>query len=163
MTESPATGPAATSAKKPGLVRRLYDWVLHWAETPYGGPALAVLSFENSMKNPELDWIGIGFAETITTKLARVRGIRVVERRQIEKAFAELKLSLSGAVDPSTAQQVGKFVGAQYNLIGSFQKLDTPSGSQLMINARVMKTETAEIFMYASVTALAWWIYAGLW
>ncbi len=28
------------------LIRRLYDWVLHWAETPYGGPALflAVMS-----------------------------------------------------------------------------------------------------------------------
>lgn len=34
--------------KKPGLIRRLYDWVLHWAETPYGTPALATLSFAES-------------------------------------------------------------------------------------------------------------------
>ena len=27
------------------VVRRLYDWVLAWAETPYGVPALAVLAF----------------------------------------------------------------------------------------------------------------------
>ena len=27
------------------LHRRLYDWVLHWADTPYGTPALGVLSF----------------------------------------------------------------------------------------------------------------------
>lgn len=27
------------------LIRRLYDWVLHWAHTPYGTPALAVLAF----------------------------------------------------------------------------------------------------------------------
>ncbi len=27
------------------LLRRLYDWVLHWADTPYGVPALFVLSF----------------------------------------------------------------------------------------------------------------------
>jgi len=27
------------------LLRRLYDWVLHWAETPYGAPALFVLTF----------------------------------------------------------------------------------------------------------------------
>jgi membrane protein YqaA with SNARE-associated domain len=31
-----------------GLVRRLYDWVLHWAETPYAVPALFVLSFAES-------------------------------------------------------------------------------------------------------------------
>ena len=26
-------------------IRKLYDWVLHWAETPYGIPALFILSF----------------------------------------------------------------------------------------------------------------------
>jgi len=28
--------------------RRLYDWVLHWADTPYGAPALFLLSFAES-------------------------------------------------------------------------------------------------------------------
>lgn len=30
------------------FVRAMYDWVLHWAETKYGAPALAVLSFAES-------------------------------------------------------------------------------------------------------------------
>mgnify|MGYP001814998093 FL=1 len=30
------------------LVRRLYDWVLHWAETPYGGPVLFLLALVES-------------------------------------------------------------------------------------------------------------------
>ncbi len=30
------------------LFRRLYDWVLHWADTPYGTPALGVLCFAES-------------------------------------------------------------------------------------------------------------------
>jgi membrane protein YqaA with SNARE-associated domain len=30
------------------VLRRLYDWVLHWAETPYGTPALFVLAFAES-------------------------------------------------------------------------------------------------------------------
>jgi membrane protein YqaA with SNARE-associated domain len=30
------------------LHRRLYDWVLHWADTPYGTPALFVLAFAES-------------------------------------------------------------------------------------------------------------------
>ncbi|GAB4389982.1 MAG: YqaA family protein [Thermodesulfovibrionales bacterium] len=29
-------------------LRRLYDWVLHWAETPYGTPALFALAFAES-------------------------------------------------------------------------------------------------------------------
>ncbi len=34
------------------LMRRLYDWVLHWAETPYGGPALFLLAFVESSVFP---------------------------------------------------------------------------------------------------------------
>ncbi len=34
------------------LIRRLYDWVLHWAETPYGGPALFLLAFVESSVFP---------------------------------------------------------------------------------------------------------------
>ncbi|MBI4576345.1 MAG: DedA family protein [Planctomycetes bacterium] len=30
------------------MLRRLYDWVLHWADTPQGEPALAALSFAES-------------------------------------------------------------------------------------------------------------------
>lgn len=30
------------------IVRRLYDWVLHWAETPYGIPALFLLAVAES-------------------------------------------------------------------------------------------------------------------
>lgn len=30
------------------ILRRLYDWVLHWAETPYGGFALFILAFAES-------------------------------------------------------------------------------------------------------------------
>jgi membrane protein YqaA with SNARE-associated domain len=29
-------------------IRRLYDWVLRWAETPYGAPALFLLAFAES-------------------------------------------------------------------------------------------------------------------
>ncbi len=30
------------------LIRKLYDWVLHWAETPYAVPALFLLAFAES-------------------------------------------------------------------------------------------------------------------
>ncbi len=34
--------------KRPNVIRRLYQWVLHWAETPYGTPALFAISFAES-------------------------------------------------------------------------------------------------------------------
>ncbi len=41
-------GSAGHGRGRPGWLRRLYDWVLHWAETKYGVPALFVLSFAES-------------------------------------------------------------------------------------------------------------------
>jgi len=38
----------APAARKPGVIRRLYAWVLHWAETPYALPALVILAFAES-------------------------------------------------------------------------------------------------------------------
>lgn len=42
------SGAAPAPAKRPGPVKRLYLWVLSWAETPYGTPALFVISFAES-------------------------------------------------------------------------------------------------------------------
>jgi membrane protein YqaA with SNARE-associated domain len=47
MSETlPAEAPATRGRANP--LKRLYRWVLHWAETPYGTPALALLSFAES-------------------------------------------------------------------------------------------------------------------
>lgn len=39
---------AATPAPKPNPLKRLYQWVLHWAETPHGLAALCAISFVES-------------------------------------------------------------------------------------------------------------------
>ena len=44
--------PGPQPSTKPGYVRRLYNWVLHWADTPYGVPALAVLCVVESSVFP---------------------------------------------------------------------------------------------------------------
>lgn len=49
MTPSPSsTRRAESPSERPGPVRRLYDWVLHWAETPYGPVALFVIAAAES-------------------------------------------------------------------------------------------------------------------
>ncbi|HUP53160.1 MAG TPA: VTT domain-containing protein [Longimicrobiales bacterium] len=40
--------PPPEPAARRGPLRRLYDWVLHWAETPYGAPALFGLALAES-------------------------------------------------------------------------------------------------------------------
>jgi membrane protein YqaA with SNARE-associated domain len=46
ILDAPAVETPAT--KKPNALKRLYNWVLHWADTKYGLPALCVLAFVES-------------------------------------------------------------------------------------------------------------------
>ncbi|NJD17736.1 MAG: hypothetical protein FIA95_00400, partial [Gemmatimonadetes bacterium] len=41
-------GGGAHGHGRPGWIRRLYNWVLHWADTPYGPAALIALAFAES-------------------------------------------------------------------------------------------------------------------
>ena len=43
---------AVPAAPRRSWLRRLYDWVLHWADTPYGVPARGLLAFAESSVFP---------------------------------------------------------------------------------------------------------------
>ena len=65
--------------KSRNLLRRLYDWVLHWAETPYGVPALFVLAFAESSFFPiPPDVLLIALALSIPKKSFRFAAICLV-------------------------------------------------------------------------------------
>lgn len=54
-------------------IRKLYDWVLHWAETPYGIPALFILSFAEASFFPiPPDVLLIALAVAIPKKSFRI-------------------------------------------------------------------------------------------
>ena len=74
MTSSPneASAAKAEPEKKPNIVRRLYDWVLRWAETPYGIPALFLLAVAESSFFPiPPDVLLMALALSVPTKAFR--------------------------------------------------------------------------------------------
>jgi tetratricopeptide (TPR) repeat protein len=54
-----------------------------------------------------------GLAELLTTDLALVRSLRLLERVQIGALLDELKIGQSGRADPSTAARVGRMLRAE--------------------------------------------------
>ncbi len=48
MSQPTTSPPANATGRRPGMLKSLYLWVLHWADTPYGTPALFLLSFAES-------------------------------------------------------------------------------------------------------------------
>jgi len=104
---------------------------------------LAVIEFQNVTKDPKVDWLGTSIAEELITNLASVRGINLVERAEMHSILKELKFGRSQYVDPSTAQKIGKIVGANYMVVGSYQSIE----DHLRLNARLVETETGKVFL----------------
>jgi membrane protein YqaA with SNARE-associated domain len=48
MKPMSSSGLQDVAVRRPGMLKSLYLWVLHWADTPYGTPALFVLAFAES-------------------------------------------------------------------------------------------------------------------
>ncbi len=74
---------ALVAERRTGPIRRLYDWVLHWAETPYGMPALGLLAFAESSvfpipPDPLLMALCLGKASRSLTFAAVATGASVV-------------------------------------------------------------------------------------
>jgi TolB-like protein len=136
------------------------------AQTPPQAPTLAVLDLtDGGSLGPDahdLSALGKGLAAMLTTELSRNPRVQVVERDRIRALLDEQRLTLSGTADEATAVRVGKLLGAQYMLFGSYADVY----GQLRIDVRVVDVETGRLRraqevtdrrenLFHSVTALA--------
>lgn len=85
--------------------------------------------------------IGQEIAETLGTDLAKSERITLVERAQLGKALRELRLQSTGLTEPAQARKVGKLVGADVIIVGSFYVRD----NRIVINARVVDVRTGKV------------------
>ena len=99
------------------------------------------MPFSNVTKNPQYDWISDGFNESLTSAFAQIGQFIVVERAQIDKVAGEQELQLSGSISEKQAVQIGKLLGAQKLVVGSFQIL----GGVINVNCRIVDVETGQI------------------
>lgn len=109
---------------------------------------IAVLPFDNISKNSEMNWMGIGFSETLMTKLANSKAITVLERNQLSKILEEIKFEQSGMVDENSAVKAGKMFGVNVMVLGSYQVV----GDNLRVDARFVNVETRKVLNTAEAT-----------
>ena len=110
--------------------------------------SVAVLRFELRSASTENDWLGFGFAETLTSKLGMVDGLMVMERTKLFEL-----LSIAGKSEPldetqvSAGEEYARIIGAEYLLIGSVQVVGSykNTSTAIKVNARIIKTSSAEI------------------
>ena len=105
-----------------------------------GDPNTVAVTYFKNLGTPDIGVLQKGLTALLINDLSKVKGLSVVERDRLQAVMDELQLGASGAVDKSTAPQVGKLLGAGRVATGSY--ID-PKKQQLKIDAIVADTSTA--------------------
>ena len=86
----------------------------------YSGKKIPIVVMDFETRVPGHDWrVGRGASDMLITALFKTKRYRVYERERLKSIMKEQKLQMSGAVDMSTAVQIGKLVGAKYIVTGA--------------------------------------------
>ena len=107
---------------------------------------IAVLYFENHTSET-YDRFVRGLSDMLMTSLGETEKLTIIERVQIDKAMENISLELSGLIDAKTAVEVGKWLGADAVVLGSFAKF----GEAYRIDARLIDAETGELLVAQNV------------
>src|SRR5207244_2920291 len=101
---------------------------------------IAVLPFRELEGQPTV--LGTYLAEELVTNLFQLGNFEIVERQLLDKVLGELKVEQSGAIDPSTAKEIGRVTGVDAIVTGSITDLQSFVG----VNCRLIDTTTGKIF-----------------
>lgn len=135
-------------------VRKDYEGSYAVEKADPGIKTLAIVDFTNNSitDKADLDPLSQGFASLMINQMNGATDLKVIERERLQWLLGELKLQREGGVvDQQTAVRVGKLLGAQSVLFGSFIKFK----KDLQISARLVKVETGEILMTEQVKGKA--------
>jgi TolB-like protein len=112
---------------------------------------IAVLPFVNNSiaDHDAMQPLSFGFAGMLSTELARIGSLKLVERAMLDKALHEMALSQSGVFSDSQGLQAGKIAGADFLLLGSY---NLGFDGRMRIDARIIAVETGVTVQAAEVT-----------
>lgn len=103
--------------------------------------------FDISDLNGKITDFGKYVAEELITRLFKTRKFEVVERRLLNKILDEHKLASKGLIDYASIKELGKILGVEAIIAGTFTDL----GENVRVNLRLISTETAELFAVAAM------------
>jgi TolB-like protein len=111
---------------------------------------LAILDFENNciQDREKFDPLTSGIPSMLASKLTNITKLKFVERERLNDVLNELNLDQSTEIDPSTAQNLGKLLGARALILGGFMILD----DKMRVDLRIVETETGLTIKAEEVT-----------
>jgi len=102
---------------------------------------IAIVDFKNTGADSSLDYLTGTIPESISTSMAKSGRLEIVERSRLEAALNEMQMSEVGIVDESQAAELGRAVGANAILVGSYVSI----GTIIRINSRLIDVQTSRV------------------
>ena len=126
--------------------------------TTFAAPSVAVIPFANQSARqgvvPEGDIMNI--RNYVEEEIVYTKKFNPLPRQDLEKLLDEIKFQQSGLVDPTTAAKLGRWVGAEYLVIGNITGLGKKDSKYVAnLSLRMIKVETAEIYLAGRGTGQA--------
>jgi serine/threonine protein kinase/tetratricopeptide (TPR) repeat protein len=103
--------------------------------------SVAVLGFKNLSGDPAGAWLSTAFSQMLTTELAAGGALRTIPGENVGRMKLELSLSDAESLASDTLERVGRNLGADLVVLGSYLRL--PSG-QLRLDLRVQDATAGE-------------------
>ncbi len=110
--------------------------------------SVAVMPLVKGSAPDDYDGLGTALAGMLITDLSQVPELQLVERERLGDILAEISLGETGYLDPKTAQRLGRGVGAEMVVTGSFSVID----EALLIDTRMVAVQSGAIVKAAHAT-----------
>lgn len=102
--------------------------------------SLAVMPFTNLNKDADSDWLSVGLAGGVSSKIYGSKDISLVDRQLIENKQKEMKESPNQGLDLTTADKISRMFGANWMVLGDYQKV----GDQLRVSIRLINLTSGQ-------------------
>jgi TolB-like protein len=106
---------------------------------------VAVLPLETGAGSEATAGLGKGLAGMLMSDLAGIEALQLVERDRLQALLDEIELSSTGFVDERTARKLGRGLGAEWLVVGSYSVL----AGQFQLDARVVDGESGAVLVAA--------------
>src|SRR5580658_2616536 len=110
---------------------------------------VAVLNFKNSTSRPEAAWLSTAIPEMLTTELAAGEKVRAITGADVAQMKMNLSLPDSDTLSAQTLSQVGKSLGADQVVLGSYVAL---TGGQLRVDLHLQDVVAGETLISVKET-----------
>lgn len=108
---------------------------------------VCVFTFANLTGSPENDWLALGFAEALTSKLSAIGRLRLDNRRQLAQLSRVRRIDQS-SLSERNLDAAKSITGSDFLIFGAVQASGGQPGTpqQLRIDARLVHVSTGRIF-----------------